>query len=358
MPNQIRTAIVGCGNIAAHYAEHMKRYAEIDLAGFADMDSARAESFASKFGGTAYASLDALLADPTIELVVNLTIHRAHAEVIERCLRAGKHVHTEKPLALSSADAGNLVTLAQELGLRLSSAPSNYLGEAQQTAWQLVRSGEIGTPRLVYAEVNHGRVEAWHPNPEPFYEVGILWDVAVYPLTLITTLFGPIEAVTGFAKVIHPHRVTNEGRQFTITTPDYYLAALETASGVTARLSANFYVDRGKQGGSMEIHGDGGSVFLADFQNFDCLVEAKKFGQQYEPAPLVRPAASGTEFSRGIQDLAQSMLTGTPHRTTGEQAAHVVDVLSAICASAATGGGRTAVPSRPYRQPEPMEWAG
>ncbi|MDR3707850.1 MAG: Gfo/Idh/MocA family oxidoreductase [Capsulimonadaceae bacterium] len=357
MSKQIRTAIIGCGNIANHYAEHMKGYPEIDLAGFSDLDSARAEAFAAKFGGRTYRDLDEILADPSIELVVNLTIHHAHAEVIERCLEAGKHVHTEKPLALSSADAHRLVALADKTGLRLSSAPSNYMGEAQQTVWRVIRSGGIGTPRLVYAEVNHGRLEAWHPNPEAFYDVGILWDVSVYPLTLITTFFGPVKRVTAYGTVLYPDRVTKEGRAFRITTPDYYLAALELECGMTARLSANFYVDRGKQGGSMEFHGDGGSAFLGDFQNFDAPVEAHEYGKPYESVPLVRKPPAPSEFSRGVQDLAQAIIAGRPHRTSGVHAAHVVDTISAIIQSARDHQMVNVGPTK-FTPPTPMDWSG
>jgi predicted dehydrogenase len=330
---RIRAAIIGCGNIADHYATHMKQYPEIDLVGFADLESSRASTFADKFGGRSYASIDELLADDSVDLVVNLTIHHAHAQVIERCLEAGKNVHTEKPLALSSIEARRLVNLADKKGLRLSSAPSNYLGEAQQTLWSVLRSGRIGAPRLVYAEVNHGRIESWHPNPEPFYEVGILWDVAVYPLTLVTTFFGPVKQVTGFGKVLYADRKTQDGRPFHIETPDYYLAAIEMASGPVVRLSANFFVDGGKQGGSMEIHGDAGSAYLGNFQSFDAPVEAKAFGAGYEQVPFVRQPKTPMEFSRGVQDLAQSMLEGQPHRTSGAHAAHVVDVVSAIIQS-------------------------
>jgi predicted dehydrogenase len=356
MKNSIKTAIIGCGNIADHYATNMAKYPEIDLVGFSDIDTGRAKQFAEKHGGKVYKDISELLADPEIELVVNLTIHHAHASIIEQSLKAGKHVHTEKPLALTSEDARRLVDLAHKTGLRLSSAPSNYMGEAQQTIWEIVRSGKIGTPRLVYAEVNHGRIEAWHPNPEPFYEVGILWDVAVYPLTLITTFFGPVKSVTGFGKVLYPDRKTNEGREFKIKVPDFYLAALELENGVVARLTANFYVDGGKQGGSMEIHGDGGSAFLGDFQQFKTTVESRSYGEAYKTVPYVREAPEDYEFSRGVQDLAQSILADKAHRSTGGHAAHVVDIVAAIIDSCHQEK-KIAVQKSSFTAPTPMDWS-
>lgn len=224
---KIRVAIIGCGNVSNRYAERIKTYESCELLGFSDLDPARAQAFAAQFGGRAYASLEELLADPAVELVVNLTIHHAHYAVSRQCLLAGKHVHTEKPITLRYAEAKELVELAEARGLRLSSAPITYMGEAQQTAWKLLRSGRAGRVRLAYAEINHGRIEAWHPNPEPFYAVGVLWDVGVYPLTLLTTMFGPVRRVTAAGKVVYPDRVTKEGRAFSITTPDFVTAMLE-----------------------------------------------------------------------------------------------------------------------------------
>ncbi|MEO6876206.1 MAG: Gfo/Idh/MocA family oxidoreductase [Opitutaceae bacterium] len=352
---KIRLAIVGCGNIANRYADRIKTYAACELVGFSDLDPARAMDFAAKYGGQAYDSLEALLADPTIELVVNLTIHFAHYEVIKQCLLAGKHVYSEKPLAVRYSEAKELVDLASARKLRLGSAPITYMGEAQQTAWQVLRGGKAGRVRLVYADINHGRIESWHPNPEPFYAVGIQWDVGVYPLTLLSTMFGPVRRVTASGKVVYPDRVTKEGRKFSITTPDFVMAMLEFEEGLTARLSANFYVQGGKQGGGLEFSGDNGSVYLEDFQRFDAKVEYAPLGGAFENVPLVREPFKGCEFARAVEEMALAMIDGRPQRATGAQAAHVVEILEAIGTSM-RDGGRVAVNSN-FTPPAPMEWA-
>jgi predicted dehydrogenase len=354
-PRKIRVAIVGCGNIANRYADRIKTYTACELVGFSDLDPARARDFAAKYGGRDYASLAELLADPTIELVVNLTIHFAHYEVVKQCLLAGKHVHTEKPLALRYSEAKELVDLAAARGLRLGSAPVTYMGEAQQTAWQLLRSGKAGRVRLVYADINHGRIEAWHPNPEPFYAVGIQWDVGVYPLTLLTAMFGPVRRVTATGKVVYPDRVTKEGRKFTITTPDFVLAMLEFEEGLTARLSANFYVQGGKQGGGLEFSGDDGTVYLGNFQDFGAPVEFAPLNQPFAPVPPVRTPFPGTEFARAVEEMAEAMLAGRPQRASGAQAAHVVEILEAMGTSM-KNGGPVAVRSN-FIPPAPMDWA-
>ena len=352
---KIRIAIVGCGNIADRYADRIKTYSACELVGFSDLDPARAKAFAAKFGGIAYESMEAMLADDSVELIVNLTIHFAHYEVVKQCLLAGKHVHTEKPLAIKYSEAKELVELAAARGLRLGSAPITYMGEAQQTAWKLLRSGKAGRVRLVYADINHGRIEEWHPNPEPFYEVGIQWDVGVYPLTLLTSIFGPVRRVTATGKVVHPHRVTKEGRKFTITTPDFVLAMLEFEEGLTARFSANFYVKGGKQRGGLEFSGDEGTVYLGDFQNFGAEVEYAPLGGKFETVPYVKTPFKGTEFARAIDEMTQAMNADRPQRASGAQAAHVVEILEAMGTSMKNGGS-VAVTST-FTPPAPMEWA-
>jgi predicted dehydrogenase len=351
----LRIVIVGCGNIAGAYAKTLKPYPHIQLLGATDIDLQRAEAYVAEYGGKVYPSLEAVLADENVDLVINLTIHYAHASVITQCLQAGKDVYSEKPLALTSEDAHALVNLAQEQGRRLSCAPITILGEAQQTAWKVIREGRLGTVRLVYAEVNWGRIESWHPAPGPFYQVGPLFDVGVYPLTILTTIFGPAQRITAFGKVLYPNRVTKEGIHFHTDTPDFVLAAIEFANGTVARLTANFYVSHQSKQRGIEFHGDEGSLFLNDWQSFNGTVEFAQFGQSYEPVPLAKEPFAGTEWSRGVLDIAESIDSGQPQRITGVQAAHVVDILSAIKTSFEEG--HPVEIDSTFPQPAPMDWA-
>ncbi|HMO59812.1 MAG TPA: Gfo/Idh/MocA family oxidoreductase [Roseiflexaceae bacterium] len=355
MPHELTVAIVGCGNISGPYAETLKPYEHIHLRGAADVDPERARQFVAKHGGIAYASLDEVLADEAVDLVINLTIHHAHPEVITRCLNAGKHVHSEKPLAMTNAEAQALVKLAEARGLRLSCAPITYMGEAQQTTWKLIRDGRLGDVRVVYAEVNWGRIESWHPNPGPFYDVGALFDVGVYPLTLVTTMFGPARRATAFGKVLYPDRVTQEGTPFHITTPDFVVAAVELANGTVVRLTTNFYVNFFSRQRGLEFHGDRGSVYLGSFQDFDTSVEFAEFGKEYTPVEHVRPAYPGTEWSRAVVEMAEAIGAGRPQRATGAQAAHVVEICCAI--SESLQNGRPVEITSSFPQPDPMDWA-
>ncbi len=351
----LRIAIVGCGNIAGGYAKTLKPHPHIQLLGATDIDLQRAESYVAAYGGKVYPSLEAVLADEDVDLVVNLTIHHAHVSVITQCLLAGKDVYSEKPLALTSQEALTLVKLAEEQGCRLSCAPITILGEAQQTVWKVIREGRLGTVRLVYAEVNWGRIESWHPAPDPFYQVGPLFDVGVYPLMILTTIFGPAQRITGFGTVLSPDRITKEGIPFHIDTPDFVLAAIEFANGTVARLTTNFYVgQRSKQSG-IEFHGDKGSLFLSHWQHFDAAVEFAEFGQVYTPVPLVKEGFKKTEWSRGILDMADAINDNRPLRVAGVQAAHVVDILCAVKTSLEVG--HPVEINSTFPQPAPMDWA-
>lgn len=350
----LRVAIAGCGNIAGPYAETMQAYPQVKLVGATDVVAERAQALVAKHGGRVYLSLEEMLADPAVDLVVNLTIHHAHPAVIAQCLEADKHVHSEKPLAMRYDVAKQLVDLAAARGLRLSCSPITYMGEAQQTAWKVIRSGQLGQVRVVYCEVNWGRIEAWHPNPGPFYDVGALFDVGVYPLTLVTTFLAPVRRVLAYGKVVYPERLTKQGTPFHVDTPDWVVAAVELADGTVVRLTTNFYVSQhGKQKG-LEFHGGLGSLYLGSFQDFDADVEVAEYGKPYAAAPLVRPGFEGVDWGRAVAEIAEAIAEDRPQRATGAQAAHVVEVCEAISRSLQTGQAVEVKSS--FAPPWPMAW--
>lgn len=356
MTQKTAVALVGCGNIAAPYADSIRRQEFLELAGVTSRTLRHAEELAKKQGCKVYSSLEALLADERVEIVVNLTIHTAHAEITRKCLNAGKHIYSEKPLGITYAEARDLVELSESRGLRLGCAPANFLGEAQQTALKIIRDGGLGQVRAVYAEVNWGRIESWHPNPAPFYEVGPVFDVSVYPLTLLTAAFGPARQVTAFGRVLHPQRIQQDGSPFSIGTPEFCVALVEWENGLVARVTSSFYVtDKSKQPAGIEVHGDEASLSLSRWYPFDGTVEVAPFGGDYSPVPLVKAPHAGVEWARGLADMAAAIRENRPHRVTGAQAAHVVELINGI--------HRSAADSRPvkirsqFSPPTPMEWA-
>jgi predicted dehydrogenase len=349
--------IVGTGNIAGGYARDTLTHPEIRLVAATDLDPERAATFAATHDCRAHGSLDELLADQAVDIVVNLTVHHAHYEVTKRALEAGKHVYSEKPLALRSDEARELVELAAARGLRVGCSPSTFLGEAQQTATAWVRSGRLGTVRAIYAEVNWGRIETWHPAPAPFFAVGALVDVGVYPLTLVTTMLGPARSVRAWGWDLKPERTTIDGAPFRIGSPDLVVAALELDGGAVVRLTASFYVGRPAKGtGSLEFHGDDASLALGSFQDFDASVEVGPYGGAYAAIAHVRPAFRGIAWARGVAEMAGAIADGRPHRASAEQAAHLVDILEAAAASMTGGGQRIEIAST-FAPPSLMPWA-
>ena len=349
--------IVGTGNIAGGYARDILTHPEIRLVSATDLDPVRAAAFADAHGCRVHASLDALLADEAVDIVVNLTVHHAHYEVTRRALQAGRHVYTEKPLALRSGEARELIALAAARGLRLGCSPSTFLGEAQQTAAAWIGANRLGTVRAIYADVSWGRIETWHPAPAAFFDVGVMVDVAVYPLTLATTMVGPARTVRAWGWNLQPDRVALDGTPFRIGSPDLILAAVELEGGAVLRLTASFYVgDPVKGRGALEFHGDAGSLALGSFQDFDAPVEAGPYGGTYAPLPYVRPPFAGIAWARGLADMAAAIAEGRPHRASAEQAAHVVDILEAAATSMAADGRPVEVTST-FAAPALMPWA-
>jgi predicted dehydrogenase len=356
--DRIRVGIVGCGNIAGPYARDIASKANLELVALTDLEPARAEALAKDHGGRAVSTVDDLLGED-IDLVVNLTFQSAHAGITRRGLEAGKHVYSEKPLALSSIEAWDLVDLARRHGLRLGCSPFTLMGEAQQTAWRELRTGRLGTIRAVFAEVDWGWIETWHPAPVPFYEVGALIDVGVYPLTILTAMLGPARSVQSLGRTLKPDRVTKDGIPFHLETPDFQVTLLELEGGAVVRLTTSFYVGQhAKNYAAVDFHGDKGSLWLGNFFQFDAPVEFCEYGdgKTYGAVPLVRPSKVGqVDWGRGVEDLALAIAEDRPHRAAGEHAAHIVDIFMAAAESLRTGDAVNVASSFP--RPAPMPWA-
>jgi predicted dehydrogenase len=348
----VKLGIVGAGVIAARYAERMAEVDGLELVAVADVVPERARALAEQYGATPHMSLDGLFAD--VDTVVNLTIPATHAEVTRAALEAGKHVHTEKPVALRSEDAHALAVLARERGVRLSCAPATLLGEAQQTAWKVIRDGGIGAVKVVYAEANWGRIESWHPEPESLYASGPLVDVGIYPLTIVTAIFGRVRRVTAYSTTVEPVRTRKDGRTFELAVPDFWVAALEHESGVLTRLTATFWVRPGKQRG-LEFHGEDAALWMPTWAESNSRLQRTVDGEDYEDVPLLREPYGGIDWAAALLDLAAAIEEDRPHRMSAEHAAHVVDVLNAADTSRGDGGAIEITSS--FDPPAPLDWA-
>jgi len=267
----MKVGIIGCGYVFDHYMATWPRYPGLEIAGLADRDPARLRQAARYYGLNAYDSNAALLADPAIALVVNLTSIDSHFEVTRAALLAGKHVYSEKPLTGDLDSARALVELARARGLRLSCAPCNVLSDSVQTLWKALRDGLIGAPRLAYAEFDDNviplmRPESWRSRsgaPWPLreeYESGCTWEHAGYHLAWLCALFGPVASVTAFSRVIAPDKTTEP-----LDTPDFSVACLNFAGGMVARLTFSISAPTDH---SMRVIGARGMLSLDSYRHY------------------------------------------------------------------------------------------
>lgn len=239
----MRVAILGCGYVANMYRLTLPLQPELKLVGVMDRDPQRTKVMADLTSSKAYATLDELLADKEVELVLNLTNPRSHYETTKACLDAGKHVFTEKPLALSMREATSLVELAEKRGLQLSSAPCTLLNEAAQTLWKAVREERVGKTRLVYAEMDDGMVhrmpvKKWvneAGTPWPYvdeFETGCTMEHAGYVLSWLAAMFGPADLVSAFSTTLVPDKLPGEKID---SAPDFSVACVRFKSPVVDR---------------------------------------------------------------------------------------------------------------------------
>jgi predicted dehydrogenase len=338
--------VVGCGNIFDRYLTGMSRFADIKVAGCADVDQARADAAAEQAGIRGYASVQELLADPEVEIVVNITPPMAHASVSAAALRAGKHVYTEKPLADTTSHATALLATRAETGRALGCAPDTFLGSAAQTARRAVDDGVIGDIIGASAFVTHSRAERWHPDPGFLFRPGggPLLDMGPYFITSLVNLLGPVAEVGALTRVgATPRRVTAPGRLvdlIDVEVATHASATLGFHSGVIATVLASFDV-WSQDLPFVELYGSAGRLRLPDPDGFDGDVLLKRHDDDEWQViePVITPSGvPGTTDQHlrgmGVADLARS-LSGAPQRATAELAYHVLEVLESIEKSSA-----------------------
>ena len=350
---------VGAGAIASEYAAGLES-SSLSLAGVCDLDPERAAALGDECGCPSFADLEAALARLDAPLVVNLTSHAAHAQVTRTALSAGRHVYSQKPLALDADAAGDLLSLARDRGLALGCAPENSRGPSQRRAARLLADGRLGPVRLGYAHAHVGRVTDWHDRPDPFLEVGPLYDGGVYPLALLVSWFGPVERVQVADSLdVWPDRANRRP-----SAPSHVEATLAFASGPTVRLTASLYAPhRSREFYGLELHGDDGSLYLEGTGAMDSdpgAVQFGRIGREYTAVPPQSPARPRT-YVDAVEGLAASVADGDPSRRTGRRGAHVVAVCDAIEA-ATDGGGPVTVPdhgatSDPTPEPVAAVWS-
>lgn len=340
MDRQVKVGIIGCGNISRQYVQGCRKFEILEVVACADVEPAQAEALATEFGLQAY-SVTELLDRPEIEIVINLTVPSAHAEVTLAALAAGKHVQSEKPLAVTREDGQKILAAAKGRNLRVGCAPDTFLGGGLQTCRKLIDEGWIGQPVGATAFLMNPGPERWHPNPAFFYQTGAgpLFDMGPYYLTSLIHLLGPIARVAGAARSSYPERIATSaaryGERIPVEVPTYVAGLLNFAGGPIATMVTTFdgwYANTP----NLEIYGSHGTLHVPDPNFFTGPVRLRRAGEeQWREIPLTH--TDDLLRGVGVADLAYAVVTGRPHRTSGALAYHVLDAMHALVESSTQG---------------------
>ena len=338
---QTNIGVIGCGNISGAYFKAGLTFKNLKIAACADLDPARAKAKAEEFHIAKGCTVKELLADPEIDIVVNLTIPKAHAEVALAALAAGKHVYGEKPLAVSRRDGQKILAMAKAKKLRVGSAPDTFFGGGIQTCRKLIDDGWIGTPVAASAFMMCAGHESWHPQPEFYYDLGggPMLDMGPYYLTALINLLGPITRVSGSARTTHAERmITSQpqyGKIMKVKALTHYATVLDFAQGAIGSMIMSFDC-KAAQVPRIEIYGTEGTLSVPDPNTFGGPVRIGGKGKEWQEVPLTH---GYTENSRsiGVADMANAIRSGRPHRASGELAFHVLDAMEAAADASAKG---------------------
>jgi predicted dehydrogenase len=352
-----RVGIIGCGAIIAQYLANFRRLDQLELVAVADLDPARAQAVADDYDGVRAVSVDELLAADDVDLVLNLTIPAAHADVALKAIAAGKSVYGEKPLAANTAEARQVLEAAREAGVVVGCAPDTVLGTGIQTARKAIDDGLIGAPISATATMVTPGHERWHPNPDFYYQPGggPLLDMGPYYVSALVTLLGPVVSVVGAASHTRNERTIGSGPRTGETVPvavdSHVTGVLVHASGALSTLLMSFDAVKSKSP-NIEIHGERGSLTVPDPNHFDGDVQVFPLGaDDWQTLPVSAGYVdSGRGF--GIADLAATP-QGSEPRAGGQLAYHVLEVMESMLASARTGSA-VQITSTAAR-PEPVE---
>jgi predicted dehydrogenase len=353
----VRVGLVGCGFISDRYLRNASLFPEFEIVACADMVPERAAERAAEYGVPAVRTVAELLADPAIEVVLNLTTPDAHASIAQAALEAGKGVYNEKPLAIALADGKRLVETAQARGLRVGAAPDTFLGGGLQTCRQLIDEGAIGEPVAATAFMLIPGHERWHPQPDFYYQAGggPLFDMGPYYLTALISLLGPVRRVTGSTRMSFPERTIRSGpragERIKVEVPTHLAAVLDFANGPIATLVTSFDV-WASQAPKLEIYGSEGSLGLPDPNTFGGLVRLREAGNVlWGDVPVTRPYIKNCR-GLGLADMAAGLRSGAAHRASGEMAYHVLEVMHAV--ETASREGRHIEIASTCDRPEPL----
>jgi predicted dehydrogenase len=343
----LRVGILGCGDVTRYYAGNASRFDGFVLVACADADAARCRALADRHGLEAL-GIDELLRRDGLDTVLNLTPPTVHAELTLAAIAHGRHVYSEKPLATTFAAAREIAAAASTAGVTVCCAPDTVLGAGFQTALRLLRDGAIGRPTGVAMAVQTGGPESFHPRPQPFHAAGAgpLFDLGPYYLTALVRLLGAVTRVTAVARSTWPERAVrvgpDAGSRFAVTTPSHVAGVLELQGGQVATLTATYDAPHGRHS-TFVVEGDAGVLHVPDPNHYgDPAGLLDRDGSLHPEPPAPGPAVESRGI--GLDDLAHALREGREPVASLAVAVHVVEVMEALLASAASGSHREVAP--------------
>jgi len=360
MPEKVRIGLIGCGAISGAYLKHAKSFPILEIAACADMDIEAAKRKAEEFGVPKVCSVGKLLKDDSIEIVLNLTVPKAHAPIAIKAIKAGKHTFCEKPLGINRKEGKRVIDAAMSRNVRVGCAPDTVLGAGIQTARKLIDDGAIGKPVAFTAFMMCPGHESWHPNPSFYYDVGggPMFDMGPYYLTALLNLLGRVKRISGAASIAIPERtITSQpkfGEKIAVQTPDHICGTMEFENGAVGTIITSFATRfpsyDGKQ--PITIYGTEGTMRVPDPNHFDGPVHVRK-NNDADWTEVPHAFVTGYGRAVGLADMAFAIRSGRPMRAAGEQGFAVLDLMQGFLDSAAKG--RVYHPQSIYDRPAPMQ---
>lgn len=336
-----RIGVVGLGVISKVYLETLSQATDAEITAVADLDPERAEAVAETLPSARALSVAELLASDDVDVVLNLTIPAAHAEIALAAIAHGKDVYGEKPLAASFADAERIMTDAAAAGVRVGSAPDTVLGTGIQTARAVIDAGEIGRPLAATAVMVTPGHERWHPNPDFYYQPGggPLLDMGPYYVTALVQLLGPVVSVVGAGSRLRSEREIGQGsragERIPVDVDSHVSGILEHASGALSTITTSFD-GVATTAPPIEVHGELASLIVPDPNNFDGAVLRHPLGSSGWESVAPRAGVAGAARGIGLLDLLRAD-DGVAPRASGDMGLHVLEVMTGLLASAQSG---------------------
>jgi len=337
-----KVGVIGCGKICDIYFQNCLKFDGLEVAACADIVQERAQAKASQYGVPQVCSVEQMLADSDLDIILNLTIPDAHAQIAIAAVQAGKSVYNEKPLTITRKDGKRLLDLAKKKNVLVGCAPDTFLGGGLQTCRKLIDDGEIGQPVAAVAFMTcHGH-EGWHPDPEFYYKVGggPMFDMGPYYLTAMISLMGPIRRVTGSARKTFAERtITSKpkaGTKITVDVPTHIAGVMDFVDGAVGTIITSFDVWSANLP-RIEVYGTDGSLSVPDPNTFGGPVSIRKAGQKEWSEVALTHGYAQNSRGVGVADMACALQTGRAHRASGELAYHVLDAMHAFHDASAKG---------------------